>query len=82
MTSLLHATSTGILTTAPETLYPRDNIQHSMWLDTVGYGVLVMAKAIASILVWTLTFITFALPTVLFDLFSTSLTVTMNFTTL
>lgn len=48
----------------------------------LGHGLLVFGKAVPGILVWTITFTTITLPTLLFALFSTSLTFTMNFTTL
>jgi len=52
------------------------------WLGMMGHGLLATAKALPGILVWLITFTTITLPTVLFALFSTSLTFTMNFTTL
>jgi hypothetical protein len=52
------------------------------WLAMLGQGLLAVLKAAPGILVWTITFTTITLPTLLFALFSTSLTFTMNFTTL
>lgn len=52
------------------------------WLAMLGHGLLAALKAVPGILVWTITFTTITLPTLLFALFSTSLTFTMNFTTL
>lgn len=52
------------------------------WLGLVGHGLFVMAKAVPGTLVWLITFTTITLPTILFSLFSTSLTFTMNATTL
>ena len=54
----------------------------SSWLGLVGYVLLAMVRGIPGILIWIITFTTITLPTVLFALFSTSLTFTMNFTTL
>ena len=52
------------------------------WLRLLGHGLLLMAKAVPGALVWLITFTTITLPTILFALFSTSLTFTMNATTL
>ena len=49
------------------------------WL---GYGLLLLAQAVPGALVWLITFTTITVPTFLFALFSTSLTFTMNATTL
>lgn len=49
---------------------------------SLGHVVLVILKVIPSILFWLVTFLSITLPTWLFTLFSTSLTFTMNFTTL
>ena len=54
----------------------------SSWLGLLGRLILVMARVLPSILYWIITFSTITLPTVLFTLFSTSLTFTMNMTTL
>ena len=54
----------------------------SSWLGVLGRLILVMARVIPGILYWIITFTTITLPTVLFTLFSTSLTFTMNMTTL
>ena len=56
--------------------------QSSSWLGLFGSVLLAMARGIPGILIWIITFTTITLPTVLFALFSTSLTFTMNFTTL
>lgn len=55
---------------------------HSSWLAMLGRALLLMAKVIPGMLYWIVTFSTITLPTVLFTLFSTSLTFTMNATTL
>ena len=52
------------------------------WLGLLGHALLAMVRGLPGILIWIITFSTITLPTVLFALFSTSLTFTMNFTTL
>ncbi|KAG0650516.1 Lysophospholipase NTE1 [Hyphodiscus hymeniophilus] len=52
------------------------------WFGTFGRLTLVLIKVIPSILFWLITFTTITMPTFLFTLFSTSLTFTMNATTL
>ena len=52
------------------------------WPAMLGHGLLAVLKTVPGILVWAITFTTITLPTLLFALFSTSLTFTMNFTTL
>ena len=59
-----------------------DTHQASSWLGLLGYALLAMARGIPGMLIWIITFTTITLPTILFALFSTSLTFTMNFTTL
>ena len=59
-----------------------DTPQPSSWLGLLGYALLAMARVIPGMLIWIITFTTITLPTLLFALFSTSLTFTMNFTTL
>ena len=59
-----------------------DTHQKYSWLGLLGYALLAMARGISGMLIWIITFTTITLPTVLFALFSTSLTFTMNFTTL
>ena len=49
---------------------------------SLGHMILIVVKVIPSALYWLITFVTITLPTWLFTLFSTSLTFTMNFTTL
>ena len=56
--------------------------QSYSWLGLLGYALLAMARGISGLLIYIITFTTITLPTVLFALFSTSLTFTMNFTTL
>lgn len=56
--------------------------QTSSWLGLFGRLILVMARVIPGVLYWIITFTTITLPTILFTLFSTSLTFTMNMTTL
>ena len=52
------------------------------WLGWLAYHLLLAAKAIPGTLVWLITFTTITIPTFLFALFSTTLTFTMNATTL
>ena len=52
------------------------------WLGTFGRLTLVLIRVIPGILYWVITFTTITMPTFLFTLFSTSLTFTMNATTL
>jgi hypothetical protein len=52
------------------------------WRASIGSMLMLIASAIPGLLYWVVTFTTITLPTALFTLFSTSLTFTMNFTTL
>ena len=52
------------------------------WFGTFGQMTLFLIKVIPGVLYWLITFTTITLPTFLFTLFSTSLTFTMNATTL
>lgn len=52
------------------------------WLGVFGRMTLFLIKIIPSILYWIISFASITLPTFLFNLFSTSLTFTMNATTL
>ncbi|ORY65468.1 lysophospholipase NTE1 [Pseudomassariella vexata] len=54
----------------------------SSWLGLVGKLILFLLHIISTILYWSLKLTTISAPTLLFNLFSTSLTVTMNATTL
>lgn len=54
----------------------------SSWLASLGRSLLLILKFIPGLLFWIVTFSTITLPTILFTLFSMSLTFTMNFTTL
>ena len=84
--SSLLDTSPAIPSTQASTLAPSsialDTHPSSSWLGLLAYALLAMAKGIPGLLIWIITFTTITLPTVLFALFSTSLTFTMNFTTL
>ena len=57
-------------------------IDDPTWLGWLGHGLLLMVKAVPGALVWLIGFSTITLPAFLFTLFSTSLTFTMNATTL
>lgn len=70
-TAIPHAPA--VVTAAEET--------EDTWLSWLGHVLLVMARAIPGLLVWLITFSTITLPAFLFTLASTSLTVTMNATT-
>jgi lysophospholipid hydrolase len=52
------------------------------WLGMFGRMILILVKVVPGILYWVITFTTITMPTFLFTLFSTSLTFTMNATTL
>lgn len=52
------------------------------WLGLVGRIILFIIHILSTILYWSLKLTTISVPTLLFQLFSTSLTVTMNATTL
>ena len=54
----------------------------SSFVSLLGRSLLLIAKFIPGLLYWIVTFSTITLPTILFTLFSMSLTFTMNFTTL
>lgn len=54
----------------------------SSFASLLGRSLLLIAKFIPGLLYWIVTFSTITLPTILFTLFSMSLTFTMNFTTL
>ena len=85
LTSLLSTTAATASAQASEvapSVTALDTPQSSSWLGILGYALLAMARGIPGLLIWIITFTTITLPTVLFALFSTSLTFTMNFTTL
>ncbi|KAE8442102.1 phosphatidylcholine and lysophosphatidylcholine phospholipase [Mollisiaceae sp. DMI_Dod_QoI] len=54
---------------------------HRSWFGMFGKMILFLIKLVPGILYWLITFTTITLPTFLFTLFSTSLTITMNATT-
>lgn len=54
----------------------------SSWLGLFGRLILAILSLLSSILYWAIRIVTITIPTVLFTLFSTSWTVTMNATTL
>lgn len=82
LTSFLKTVLNTTLPQATEVAIAPNQPESTSWLEFMGHGIFVMAKAVPGTLVWIITFITITLPTVLFALFSTSLTFTMNFTTL
>ncbi|MCJ1481142.1 phosphatidylcholine and lysophosphatidylcholine phospholipase [Schaereria dolodes] len=58
------------------------NVTHGSWIELLGRLLVFMLGVIPIILYWLVTFVSITIPTCLFNLFSTSLTFTMNFTTL
>jgi lysophospholipid hydrolase len=52
------------------------------WIGMLGRAILLLIRVIPGILYWLIAFTTITLPSFLFSLFSTSLTFTMNATTL
>ncbi|KAL8824722.1 MAG: hypothetical protein Q9170_008064 [Blastenia crenularia] len=88
----LNITSTGptsLASTASKTLSAAsvlatttDGSPSSTWTGILGQAILVMVKLVPALLLWIITFATLTLPSLLFTLFSTSLTFTMNATTL
>ena len=52
------------------------------WFGTLGHMMLFLIRIVPGVLYWLVTFTTITMPTFLFTLFSTSLTFTMNATTL
>jgi hypothetical protein len=66
---------------ANRTIMEQKDFQRS-WALSFGRMTIFLIKVIPGILYWIITFTTITLPTFLFTLFSTSLTVTMNATTL
>ena len=84
-TSLLDTIFSAATTaTAAETESPLPIIDSdsTSWLALLGQILVTMARGMSGLLIWIITFTTITLPTLLFALFSTSLTFTMNFTTL
>ncbi|TVY17215.1 Lysophospholipase NTE1 [Lachnellula arida] len=67
--------------TAVAVLAEQANSERS-WLGSLGRMIFYLITIIPGILYWVITFTTITIPTLLFTLFSTSLTVTMNATTL
>ncbi|KAI4283372.1 MAG: hypothetical protein L6R38_002222 [Xanthoria sp. 2 TBL-2021] len=76
-TSSLYRASISALT-AP----PNNASASTTWMGQASQAVVATARLIPAVLLWIITFTTITLPTVLFTLFSTSLTFTMNATTL
>ena len=81
----INATSGGLLPLPSATVLGIQDVSSQptrSWLGTVGHLLLVALKIVPGILYWLVTFCTITLPTFSFKLFSTSLTFTMNATTL
>jgi CRP-like cAMP-binding protein len=81
LVSNMSSTSTLPLASTTATAIEQANVQRS-WLGSFGRMILYLITIIPGILYWVITFTTITMPTLLFTLFSTSLTVTMNATTL
>jgi lysophospholipid hydrolase len=75
--------TTNLLTAATGTLQAQIDVNSSRSLiGMLGHAAFSIAKLVPRILYWVVTFTTITLPSYLFSLFSTSLTFTMNATTL
>ena len=61
---------------------PNDGAAPSSWIGLMGNLVGALLRMVPGIVFWLVPFLSITLPTWLFTLFSTSLTFTMNFTTL
>lgn len=81
LTAIIATTNAAVTQPSPM-LAPHHGELQLSWLEMLGHALLLMARVIPGMLYWIVTFSTITLPTVLFTLFSTSLTFTMNFTTL
>lgn len=81
VTSLPNAMESTIPSALANTTTGAQTVQSS-WFGLFGRMILFMIKVIPGILYWIITFSTITMPTFLFTLFSTSLTFTMNATTL
>ncbi|KAG9233672.1 hypothetical protein BJ875DRAFT_463466 [Amylocarpus encephaloides] len=77
----MSTTSTSQLALATATMLRETESQASL-LGKLGRMVLSLIQVVPGVLYWLITFATITMPTFLFTLFSTSLTVTMNATTL
>jgi lysophospholipid hydrolase len=75
--------TTSLFMTAVGTAPAKMDMEASRsWVEMLSHAVLFFVKVIPGILYWLITFTTITLPSFLFSLFSTSLTFTMNATTL
>jgi lysophospholipid hydrolase len=76
--------TTSLFMSAKSTASPaKMDVQTSRpWIEVLGHAILFLVKVVPGILYWLITFATITLPSFLFSLFSTSLTFTMNATTL
>jgi lysophospholipid hydrolase len=73
--------SAQVLANSTSTAIEQVGVKRS-WLGMFGQMTLFLIKVFPSVLYWIITFTTITMPTFLFTLFSTSLTFTMNATTL
>ncbi|CAL8581519.1 hypothetical protein XPA_007208 [Xanthoria parietina] len=81
-TSLSSIVSTYRASISALTVAPNNASSSTTWMGQATQAVVATARLIPAVLLWIITFTTITLPTVLFTLFSTSLTFTMNATTL
>ncbi|TVY35393.1 Lysophospholipase, partial [Lachnellula occidentalis] len=81
LASNMSSASTAPLASATAVFAEQANPESS-WLWSLGRMIIYLITIIPGILYWVITFTTITIPTLLFTLFSTSLTVTMNATTL
>ena len=82
LSSFLSTVTKTAYAQASELTVTPDLPPQTSWLGMLGQVLVAMAKGIPGLLIWIITFSSITLPTFLFALFSTSLTFTMNFTTL
>lgn len=82
LSSLLRNVTKTASAQASELTVAPDLPPSTSWLVLLGHVLVAMARGIPGMLIWVITFSSITLPTFLFALFSTSLTFTMNFTTL
>ncbi|KAL8992108.1 MAG: hypothetical protein Q9169_007366 [Polycauliona sp. 2 TL-2023] len=83
LSSLLSTATTNIHKASISALVVAPNASGSTsWMGQTSEAIVATARLIPAVLLWIITFTTITLPKVLFTLFSTSLTFTMNATTL
>lgn len=83
--SLAHAIQSSTSSVPSAVIHARDAMaaeQSSGWLGAFGRLILALLNFISTVLYWVIRIVTINIPSILFTLFSTSWTVTMNATTL